>query len=179
MSRTFLKMVTLFLFLAIAPGCAGRSANLVMVNQYGDQNKSCAALEQEMSFTQQEISRLIPQTNKTAKNVVLGVTGWFFIVPWFFMDLSKAEQEEINALRQRYNTLAIIATDKGCGVREQIPDFKDRKAFEAYQQRQKAALGLPVAPATSETVVDAAKELEEARARVKELEAASAKPVVR
>jgi hypothetical protein len=73
-------------------GCAGRAANPVMIQQYGDEKKSCQALEREMAFIQGEIQRLIPQTEKTGKNVALGVTGFFFIVPLFFMDLSKAEQ---------------------------------------------------------------------------------------
>ncbi|MCA9396352.1 MAG: hypothetical protein KC649_04200 [Candidatus Omnitrophica bacterium] len=124
-------------------GCAGRAANPVMVHQYGDEQKSCSALEREMLFIQEEINRLIPQTDKTGKNVLLGVTGFFFLVPLFFMDLSKAEQIEINALRQRYNNLVIIAGDKGCAEnREQIPDFKDAKAFQAYQERERERLGL-------------------------------------
>ena len=104
--------------------CGGRPANPVMVEQYGDDRRSCKALEMEMSNTQQEIQQLIPQTDKTGKNVALGVAGWFLIVPWFFMDLSQSEQIEVNALRQRYNHLAIIAEDKRCGFDvHQIPAF--------------------------------------------------------
>lgn len=105
-------------------GCAGRAANPVMIQQYGDDKKSCQALEQEMAFIEGEIRRLVPQTAKTGKNVALGVTGFFFIVPLFFMDLSKAEQTEVDAYRQRYNHLLIIAGDKHCGIQgEQIPEF--------------------------------------------------------
>ena len=73
-------------------GCAGRAANPVMIQQYGDDKKTCQALEREMALIQGEIQLLIPQTEKTGKNVALGITGFFFIVPLFFMDLSKAEQ---------------------------------------------------------------------------------------
>ena len=105
-------------------GCAGRAANPVMIQQYGDNEKSCQALEREMAFIQGEIQRLIPQTEKTGKNVALGVTGFFLIVPLFFMDLSKAEQTEVDANRQRYNHLVIIAGDKQCGIQgQQIPEF--------------------------------------------------------
>lgn len=162
----FLKFITLCLIIVILNGCAGRAANPVMVQQYGDENKSCKALNSEMQFVQSEITRLIPQTNKTGKNVLLGVTGWFFIVPWFFMDLSKAEQEEINALRHRYNHLAIIATDKCSEAIDQIPDFKDRKAFEAYQKKQQEKLGLATPAPTDQDMT-----LEEAKAKVRELEA--------
>ena len=106
-------------------GCAGRAANPIMIQQYGDDKKSCQALEREMSFIQGEIQRLIPKTEKTGKNNVLGVTGFFFIVPLFFMDLSESEQVEVNAFRQRYNHLIIIAGDKKCGTKkESIPEFE-------------------------------------------------------
>ena len=113
-------------------GCAGRAANPVMIQQYGDEKKSCQALEREMTFIQSEIQRLIPQTEKTGKNVALGVTGFFFIVPLFFMDLSKAEQMEVDAYRRRYNHLLIIAGDKQCGIEEQsIPEFTKPKPPDA------------------------------------------------
>jgi len=100
--------------LAMLVGCAGRAANPVMIQQYGDDKKSCQALEREMVFIQGEIKRLVPKTEKTFKNVVLGVTGFFFLVPLLFIDLSNAEQMEVDAYRQRYNHLLIIAGDKKC-----------------------------------------------------------------
>ena len=96
--------------------CGGRSANTVMVNQFGDANKGCDALQTELTFIEQEIQRLLPKTHKTGKNVALGVTGFFLVVPLFFMDLSHAEQEEINAFRKRYGHLSAIAADKKCEI---------------------------------------------------------------
>ena len=119
-------------------GCAGRAANPVMIQQYGDDKKTCQALEREMAFIQGEIQRLIPQTEKTGKNVALGVTGFFFIVPLFFMDLSKAEQIEVDAYRQRYNHLLIIAGDKQCGIEGQpIPEFDKPSSPDAGQSEIK------------------------------------------
>jgi hypothetical protein len=124
------------LFLA---GCGGRAANPVMVNQFGDQSKSCNALELEMNQMQENIQRLMPKTEKTGKNVALGVTGAFLIVPLFFMDLSQAEQVEVDAFRQRYNTLAIIATDKDCAKVELIPTFEEQAAAaKAAAEKAKA-----------------------------------------
>jgi hypothetical protein len=60
---------------------AGRAANPVAVNQYGDTVKSCKAIESELSFIDAEVTRLIPASEKTGKNVALGVAGWFLIVP--------------------------------------------------------------------------------------------------
>ena len=114
---------------SLVVGCAGRAANPVMIQQYGDDKKTCQALETEMAFIQGEIQNLIPQTQKTGKNVALGVTGAIFIVPLFFMDLSQSEQEEVNAYRQRYNHLLILAGEKNCGVNaEPIPAFDGSKA---------------------------------------------------
>ncbi len=112
-------------------GCAGRAAHPVMIQQYGDGKKSCQALERDMAFIQGEIQRLIPQSEKTGKNVALGVTGYLFIVPLFFMDLSRAEQIEINAYRQRYNHLLIIAGDKQCEIEgKAIPESTSQEEPE-------------------------------------------------
>ena len=64
-------------------------------------------------------------TDKSDKNTKLGVAGIFLLVPFFFMDLSKAEQVEVNALIKRYNHLLEIGEVKGCSSeREAIPDFE-------------------------------------------------------
>jgi hypothetical protein len=122
-----LKTTSLFgaiTIVLILSACAGRPANPVLVQQYGDNKKSCSTLEKEMVLIQTDIQRLIPETEKTGTNTALGVTGFFFIVPLFFMDLSESEQIEINAFRQRYNHLMIIASEKKCDVdAEEIPDF--------------------------------------------------------
>lgn len=76
------------------------------------------AIESELSFVDAEVNRLIPATEKTGKNVALGVTGAFFLVPWFFMDFSQAEQTEIDALRQRHDHLIILAGEKNCEMQK-------------------------------------------------------------
>ena len=121
--------ITLFIcFIFVVVGCGGRAANPVMVAQYGDNKRSCEALQVGMSQTQQEISRLVPETEKAGMNTALGVTGLFLIVPWFFMDFTESERIELNAYRQRYNHLAMIAMDKDCGYdTTPIPSFEKPK----------------------------------------------------
>lgn len=97
-------------------GCAGRAANPVSVRQFGDEHKSCALISNEMRQIETNIQRLIPESNKTGKNVALGIGGLFVWPAWLFMDLSNAEKEEINAYRMRYDHLANISQQKGCGV---------------------------------------------------------------
>lgn len=110
----------------LVSACGGRTANPVMAQQYGDEKKSCAALESEMVSIQSEISRLLPQEDKAGKNIALGVAGAFVLFPWFFMDMGHAEEEEVNAYRQRYNHLAAIAADKDCDIDTRpIPAIKD------------------------------------------------------
>ncbi len=116
--------------------CGGRTPNPVMVAQYGDQKKSCEALEFEMINIQGEIQRLLPKADKTGQNVALGVAGWFLVVPWFFMDFKNAEQTEYEAYRQRYNHLAVIAIDRKCSVEPvDLPSIEDMK--QAYEEAQK------------------------------------------
>ena len=124
MNSSLKTISIIFTTLIFITACAGRTANPVMVQQYGDHNKSCNALGKELQFIETEISRLVPETEKTGTNVALGVAGVFLIVPWFFMDFSEAEQVEVNAFRQRYNNLIIIAEEKGCGInKKEVPDF--------------------------------------------------------
>lgn len=109
----------------VLSGCAGRPAHPVMVYQHEDETRSCEALKRELELIEENVAQLIPQTEKADKNTRLGVAGIFLLVPLFFMDLSKAEQIEVNALIKRYNHLIDIGEANGCGfVRQPIPDFQ-------------------------------------------------------
>lgn len=108
------KSLCLFYILLTLTGCAGRAANPITVNQFGDEQKSCQAIKSEVSSIENNIQRLIPETNKTGKNVVLGVAGLVVWPAWLFMDLSNAEKEEINAYRARHDRLVALAENKNC-----------------------------------------------------------------
>lgn len=117
-------------------GCGGRTANPVMVSQYGDNSKSCEALEFELANVQGEIQRLLPKKDKTGKNVALGVTGFFLIVPLFFMDFKNAEAQEYEAYRQRYNHLASLAISKDCDIEKQ--EYMSIQQMQDEYEKQKA-----------------------------------------
>jgi len=110
-------------------GCAGRTPNPVSEYQYGDDKKSCNALKAEIVNTESDIQRKLPEADKTGSNVALGVAGAFLLVPWFFMDFSKADQVEIEALRRRYNTLVILSSEKSCGF-----DYKPLPEIQKPQE---------------------------------------------
>jgi hypothetical protein len=122
-------VVTLILCLS-AYGCAGRTPNPVQTYQYGDEKRSCNALRAEISNIESDIQRKLPDSDKTGTNVALGVAGAFLLVPWFFMDFSKADQVEIEALRRRYNHLVILSAEKSCGF-----DFKEIPEFQKPQEK--------------------------------------------
>ncbi len=111
MKKTICLLLACSVFLA---GCAGREANLVQIRQLGDEQKTCDALRSELYFVENEISRLLPKSDKTGKNIALGVAGAFLIIPLFFMDLKQGEKQEIEAYRQRYNHLLMITQQRDC-----------------------------------------------------------------
>ena len=110
-------------------GCAGRAANPVLQDQVGDNQKSCDVLQVEMAGIQSQIQKLVPESDKTSKNVGLGIGGLFLLgIPWFFMDLTDAEKAEINAYNMRYNKLMTIATQKKCQFLAVTPDVPEAPA---------------------------------------------------
>jgi hypothetical protein len=122
------KLVCAVLITSTIFGC-GRAANPVATYHPTDQNLSCNSLVSAMDESENSIRRLLPKSEKTGKNVALGVAGAFFLVPWFFMDFSDAEKIEIEAHRSRYNHLARLYDDKQCfktcskGHVKELPDF--------------------------------------------------------
>jgi len=120
MVSLFKKTTTLVVLMSLLVACAGRSANPTNVRQPGDERLSCQALSTSMHTIETEVQRLIPESQKTGKNVALGVAGAFFLFPWFFMDFSEAEKAEINAYRMRYNHLMTLYTNKKCAKYQSI-----------------------------------------------------------
>ena len=129
------KLIAVILIASVGLlGCAGRAANPVLVDQVGDNQKSCDVLQVEMSGIQSQIQKLVPESDKTGKNVGLGIGGFFLLgIPWFFMDLSDAEKAEINSYNMRYNKLMTIATQKKCQFLAVTPDVPEAPASTAVQ----------------------------------------------
>ena len=100
----------------IVAGCSGQTANPVRAYKSTDEGMNCSEIKAEMSYVESQIASLIPETEKTGKNTALGVTGFFLIVPWFFMDLSTSEQQEVKAFQARYMELDKQYAKKKCGL---------------------------------------------------------------
>lgn len=112
----FNKIICFTLITAYVTGCGGRTANPTYMIRAGDDTLSCNYIQSEISELEAKMQKLLPETNKTGKNVALGVTGFFLVVPLFFMDFSDAEKIEFEAMQARYNHLARIYNDKKCTV---------------------------------------------------------------
>lgn len=125
--------------------CGGRTANPVMVQQYGDQAKTCEQLHYEITNVQNEMQRILPKTSKVGKNVALGVAGYFLLVPFFFMDFKNADKKEYEALRQRYNHLTSIAIGKNCQVeKEHYPSIEElEREYKNKKEEQEAGSPAP------------------------------------
>jgi hypothetical protein len=120
----------------LTTACAGHPANPVATVQIGDEGRSCEALIAEMSQIDANIAAKLPDTQKGGKNAALGVAGLFLIVPWFFMDFTDSEKIEIEAMRNRYTHLNVIAADKHCGAAPSQHVEAMGKAIDAAKSKQ-------------------------------------------
>lgn len=121
-------------FMFFVSGCAGSGPMPVARYSPADEKRSCASLKAEIRANRKEIAKKIEErTNKTNKNLILGASGVFLIVPWFFMDLKGKEAGETEALEQRNAALRRIAAVKGCNAplpivtRQRKPGTKQTK----------------------------------------------------
>ncbi len=115
-------------------GCASRSPNPIPVAQVGDETKTCDAITNEMQ--QMVDAKLIAEgdgNTQVGKNVALGITGVFLIVPWFFMDLGNASTVEQRAAQARFQRLQQMAVDKKC---PNVPIMKPDAPIDATNDPQ-------------------------------------------
>lgn len=130
------KLLTTLLISTLTAGCAGHAPNPVLVSRPSDSEMSCRSLMAEMEEIDHNIRKLLPKSEKTGKNVALGVAGAFFLVPWFFMDFSDAEKVEIDAYQSRYNHLTRVYNDKQCS-RKKIQEIHIKEQIEEAQRGAK------------------------------------------
>ncbi|WP_107726372.1 hypothetical protein [Neisseria weaveri] len=84
-------------------------------SQADDASKSCSAILSEMQ--EMKNASLTAEGDRNAqvgKNVVLGVTGIFLLVLWFFMDTGNAATVEQRAAEARYRRLLDMANERKC-----------------------------------------------------------------
>ena len=117
-----LMLVSNFIFI----GCGGTLANPVDRYQPRDGKKSCNALLAEISAVESTILQKNQRIKKRdTDNAIWFITGWFLIVPWFFIDSKGSFEIEKDALSERKTNLKIIYADK-CNLpsQEDIDNLK-------------------------------------------------------
>lgn len=115
----------------LVSACGGKGPNPVAQYLPGDEGRTCSGLKTEISSNEAEIARLVPYEDATGKNVALGVTGVFLIVPWFFMDFKEGEATELQALRRRNQWLREVASTKDCSIPRSQFVFNEKPCAEA------------------------------------------------
>lgn len=111
------KVLITTLALVALSACAEqtREANAVAVYQQGDELKTCPVLVQEMNAIGQEIQRREGKSDLTVENAVENAkdpNG--FKLPFSIGKIGKADQDELQALQQRYTNLQNIGYRKNC-----------------------------------------------------------------
>ena len=146
----------LLVYCFIFAGCAGRKANPVPLYLPGDENLDCTLLKGEIFQLQADMEEILPHTSKAVQNTASVIGGLFFIVPFFFMDLSNADKVEFEAMRKRHNRLLTFAEAKGCdlsGIETQrILSIKEyKRILKEYKSRNPDASNeMPVIQASPE-----------------------------
>jgi len=110
--------IAMFLLAVFCFGCAGlaRTPDPVDAYQYGDDSKTCEQLQTNIETTLENLSALNrKRKTKIGGNIALAAVGVILFPPLLLgMDLSDVDAIEIKAQRDRYESLSMIAADKGC-----------------------------------------------------------------
>lgn len=97
--------------------CRGRNASPIQVAQDRDINMTCSQIHHEMHAIQNHVNKLHQErASSNAGNAAAVVGSIIFLPAIAFLDLSKAEQVEIEAYRSRYEHLNELLHSKHCEV---------------------------------------------------------------
>lgn len=111
------KILIIFLCLSfLLTGCMGTIPKPIDVYQYGDEQKSCNMISDEIKNIDIKIEeRHKHRSSKITGNVFIGIVGCLLLWPaLFLMDTKSDELKEIDSLSKRKDTLKKIYIDNGC-----------------------------------------------------------------
>ena len=110
-------LVFLFSLLALT-ACAGREADLAVLAQTGDHDKSCQQLAGEVHSLAAAARHKIDRNHgRDAADLVLGELGTLLWWPaWLALDVKNADGEEANSMIDRIDYLRDVAEGKGCPI---------------------------------------------------------------
>ena len=105
------------LFLALFNSCGGLPRDAIRVDAYqrGDDELHCYELKQQMAdFKSKYQAQKSRKGTKIGTNIVWLISAVFVPPMVFLIDASDVDNENIETYRNRYQALAVTATEKGC-----------------------------------------------------------------
>ena len=115
-----MRAAALFFLLSLLAliASAGHKADLAVLAQTGDHNKSCEQLAGEVHSLAAAARRKIDRNHgRDAADVVLGALGTLSWWPaWLALDVKNASGEETNSMIDRIEYLRDVAEGKGCPI---------------------------------------------------------------
>lgn len=108
------RSLCILLMVFIAAGCAGRDPRPIETAKPTDKTMTCDDIDMEIVTATNEFNRLTIESDKTARNVALGILGYFLIIPLFFMDFKNAEKHEAEMYRNRITNLRYLQHKNKC-----------------------------------------------------------------
>ncbi|MBF0186972.1 MAG: hypothetical protein HQL50_03500 [Magnetococcales bacterium] len=103
-TRAHLHLIALIALITLASGC-GRMATPVVVQQYGDEQKSCATLGEEMMILHQGIEEHSTELERT--------TFWQSVTE---QERDQVLQTELTAMKSRHAYLTGLAEKGACAI---------------------------------------------------------------
>lgn len=132
MRKLFLVLLVIC-FLSMV-SCAGRDPVLVDINRDTDSTMTCDQINTEITQNESEImEKYYIGKKKTSETVGAAVAGYFVIIPFFFMDLKKAEYKEMGALQERRNHIIQLSKNNNC---EGCNDYRSDDQLMADGQKE-------------------------------------------
>ena len=110
-------MITTLAIVFFITGCGGvmRSADPTIPYRPTDTGMDCQQIENEMAMSRERYAQFVERKHlKTAQNVAMAATGFFFIVPFFFMDSSSVDDTNLKSEQARYKVLTDMASGTQC-----------------------------------------------------------------
>lgn len=108
------RSLCVLLMVVIVVGCAGRDPRPIETVKPTDKIMTCDDIDMEIMTATNEFNRLTIESDKTARNVALGILGYFLIIPLFFMDFKNAEKHEAEMYRNRITNLRYLQHKNKC-----------------------------------------------------------------
>ena len=95
--------------------CAGRNASPVAIHNAYDEQLSCQQVRAEIAVNSEKIHKVeMERLNSRTRNYAVGAVSLVFWPALFALDVSRAERDEIGAMKARNENLDRMLNDGRC-----------------------------------------------------------------